>query len=385
MRKIQVRGLGRYLVAAMLAGSLSITAFTGFAAADEGMLLRTVKLDVAAYTEAHDLDEKIQTADSAYELITTTKPLLVHMEALRRAYHVFGQNDEEREKLLEALKARYMEDPDNAEKYFDYGYAQLVMEANKNGLFFLRKANDKLVSPYTSLAYGLAQVDVDRLIEDAQPDALTTRKMDAIYKLKDALVYNKDEKLPGIWASYIHILEGLKDYPAFDSLRHEDVTTIYVPYALPSFTAAGGDQFLAMATESHSDEGMLVSSGSSDEASSDSETQASCPVSTQSVDWSKLAQSKTMDLLGEGKTYSINFFSTDPEAPYQVVVMGPDNKQVGHFESFVAPYIAEDVDGDGKQELVVRQFSKDPYHPLYVYRWNGSCFAQDKTVASYFK
>lgn len=352
------------------------------ALAEPEMLIRTVPMEVSGYAEAEGLTEKIQTADATLTLLQETEPLIVHMEALRNAYQIYGQNSEETQKLLSSLKERYMADSSNAAKFFDYGYAQLVFEGNKNGLFFLRKANDQIASPYTSLAYALAQVDVDRIHEAAAPDALTTRKMDITYKLKDALLYNKEDLLPGVWPSYVHILEALKAFPAFENLIHEDVTAILVPYGTTSANREGGNLFLNIDVSQYSDK-VAGQPGTMSAKSIDVDT--SCNFSTEVPNWSDLAASKSTDLDGDGQMESINFFTTSAEGPYQVRVLNHDSKVIGAFESYKAPYIMEDLDMDNRFELVVRQFDKDLYHPLYVYRWNGNCYGEDKRVSAFFK
>lgn len=370
------------VLAGLLVGVLALS-FSVSSSADNTMLLRTVPLEVSGYPEAEDLDNRVKDAESTMQLINESKPLLVHMEAIRRAYTQYGANLDEKTKLLNALKSRYMSDQENAANFFDYGYAQLVMDANKNGLFFLRKANDKLGSPFTSLAYGLAQVDIDILSEGASPQDLTTRKMDAMYKLKDALAYNKEDRLPGVWSSYIRILDGLKDYTAYDSFRAEDVTTMYVPYGVTSISQETGNQYLALVSPAEETSDTSTPEESSAEPALDVEP--TCIFSEAVPDLSTLAFSKSIDLDNDGTAESINFFSAKSGEPYEVKVLNQANKVIGAFTSYKAPYITEDLEGDKRFELVIRQYEKDPYHPLYVYRWNGSCYAQDKRVSSYFK
>ncbi len=349
---------------------------------EKPMLLRTVPLEVSSVPQAEGLDQAVQTADGTYEFMTSTDSLLLHMETLRRAYAAYGQIPEERAKLMKALKARYLTNENDPIKFFDYGYAQLVMEANKNGLFFLRKANDKIGSPYTSLAYGLAQVDTDIIFENAPPDAMTTRKMDVGYKLKDALIFNRDDMKPGVWPSYVRILEGLKPYEAYSSLINEDVTTIYVPYGATSSSPNSALMALSMA------DGNTVESDQSTTTATSRppEVAQTCSFSSTPVNWNQLKTSKSLDLDQDGTTDSINFFLTGtPNAPYEVRILNGKNQVIGELKSHKGPHITEDIDGDGKMEIVVRQFDKDPYHPIYVYRWNGSCYAEDKQVSAYFK
>ncbi len=386
MRIRNLFGMKQRVLSAALASTLALAAIApaGFAQDNSTMLLRTLPIEISAYPEAADLDMKLQGADSTYQAITTTAPMLVRMEAIRRAYHNFGQNMAERDKLLKVLKDRYMQEPNNAEKFFDYGYAQLVMEGNKNGLFFLRKANDKIQSPYTNLAYGMAQIDIDRLIENAPVEELTTRKMDVVYKLKDALTLNRTDRLPGIWPTYVRILEGIKDYPAYTSFINEDTSMIYVPYGTTSLSRdSGGNQFMAYDSTTSAigaDEPNLSSAPSGPSP----DIEQTCTLSNENINWGHLAFAKSVDLDNNGTTETLNFFSPNGKDPYKVRVMNANKQVIGEFVSHKGPYITEDLEGDGQFELVVRQFDKDPYHPLYVYRWNGKCYAKDKTVASYF-
>jgi len=365
-----------------------LAGFVSSAHAEESLLVRTVALDISSYPEAANLDDVDKTADGTVNFLNSTKPLLVHMEALRRSYAVYGENADEKNKLMKALKDRYMAEPENAAKYFDYGYAQLVMTADKNGLFFLRKANDKLANPYTNLAYGITQIDTDLAFENKAPDDMTPRKMDAMYKIKDALTYNKEDVLPGIWPSFIHVLEGIKSYPAYENLRTEDLSTIYVPYGNACLSRGSADATVLLSLKETGTNPEITSTAppvpTADAGGDTTKTVTVCSF-TAKPNWSKLYTTKSMDLQNDGKSYSINFFNTDTGKPYDVIVLNPDNNVVGAFSSYKAPYIIEDLDNDGKYELVVRQYDKDPYHPLYVYRWNGSCYSEDQQVSAYFK
>ena len=74
--------------------------------AEDALLVRSVPLEVSSYTEAATMDTSVKDAAGTVEYLQSTKPLLVHMEALRRAYANFGSNDDEHKKLMKALKDR---------------------------------------------------------------------------------------------------------------------------------------------------------------------------------------------------------------------------------------------------------------------------------------
>lgn len=350
-----------------------------FLASDDAMLIRSIPLVISGYAGAAGIPEAAKTPEGVISVLEATSSLLPHMEVIRQAHTCAGQSPEAKLTLLTSLKDRYLKDQDNPAKFFDYGYAQLVLEGNKNGLFFLRKANDRLNTPATSLAYGMAQIDVDRLHEKGQPSELTTRKMDAGYKLKDALILNRVQKMPGIWPTYVQIMASLKDFTAFESLRNEDVSSIYVPAgntslsrSLPSAASA----FLAMPTaQADTEVPATMSSG----------VIAPCKASYSTPTQAALAYTKKVDILNNGELSTVNFYKSQTDSLYLVQVQDAKNKVVGEFTSYKAPYIMEDLDGDNQFELVVRQFEREPLHPVYVYRWSGACFGEDTGISAYFK
>ena len=343
------------------------------------LLIRSVPLDISGYSQSKDLDSHLKTAADTSALLVDGTPLLVHMEAIRRAYVQFGSDPAETQKFLVTLKARYMGEPENAIKFFDYGYAQLVMSNDKNGLFFLRKANDKLKSPNTALAYGLAQIDVDKNQEGAQVGVLTTRKMDAMYKLKDALTLNRKEHVAGIWGSYVRIVQAVKDYGAYDSFRSEDASTLYLPFGVTPLAAAdGANGSQLMSLEATGGLGQPLSAD-------DNWMDTTCHFSAGPINWKQLAYSQKVDINHDGKAESIDFFKTDPKGPYLVKVLDDKGTVIGEFKSPKGPYIMEDLEGDKTYEIVVRQYDLTPEDPVHLYRWNGKCIQEDKRATSYFK
>lgn len=342
------------------------------------MLIRTIPLEVSAYPEAANISEQATSAQKTIAGLTESPNLLVHMELLREAYGIYGDNSTEKPKLIKALKDRYWADQENPEKFFDYGYSQLVFDANKNGLFFLRKANDKIASPFTNLAYGLAQIDADIYFEKAAINELTTRKMDAVYKLKDALTLNRDAKKSGVWASYVAIVQALKAYPAYESIVTEDVSTIYVPYSFQTTASTAGINFLAVSPNT-------PSAAPQNTLSTLPKEKTLCHFDTQSLDWKQLADLKAIDLDNDGHNEGVAFLKTTETGPYQVVVYNEDRRPLAMFSSNKTGYLAEDLNGDGIKELVVRQYDSDPMHPVSVYRWNGQCFNEDKDIKAYFQ
>lgn len=331
--------------------------------------LRVLPLDISAFSKTSEVTQAAADPTATVAFLDSETTILLHMETLRQAYQQYGKTPALRNALMDALKKRYTKANNDPTKFFDYGYAELVFESNKNGLFFLRKANDALGSPYTSIAYGIAEIDTDRWIDDAAPDQLTTRKMDVTYKLKDALLFNRVSKQPGVWSNYVKIVKALKDYPAYNSFIHEDVTLLFVPMG----------QLLMSRSPVMPPEGYAMLG-----QASNAPPAPQCGFTPSSPEPGTLKRSKGVDFNKDGIPESVNFYSQGPNKPYLVQVSNVHNQVVAELSSWVS-YIIEDVDSDGSYELVVRQYDQDPWHPLMVYRWDGQCFSQDATVSSYFK
>lgn len=343
---------------------------------DNEMLLRALALDVSGYPEAAKITEATQSAESAFALIQNSPNLLVHMETIRQAYLSFGQDPNQRQTFMKQLNARYVKNNADPICFFDFGYAELVFDANKNGLFFLRKANDSLALPYTSIAYGLAQIDADRIFEHAAKHEITPRKQDAAYKLKDALLFNKSDPQPGVWENYIRIIEALKAYPGFDSLTHEDVTSLIIPYGSSSLGAlAGVDQESVEKLALKKPEAISTFDPKS----------VSCDIQPARPDIATLKKSRPHDLNHDGQFDTLNFYSQGPNKPFLFQAQeGTTQTVLAQFNSY-SQSLVEDLDGDGQDELVVRQFEHTIKNPLEVYRWNGQCFVKDTQVAKLFE
>ncbi|MEM0951468.1 MAG: hypothetical protein AAGI66_04905 [Cyanobacteria bacterium P01_H01_bin.74] len=192
-------------------------------------LIRDVVLNIDHYPNVtRELPPRFNTASEILAALDNTTQLLIHMELLRRGYHQLPVPEQSR--LLERLDNRHKDAIQDKIKAFDLGYAQLVYLDNKSGLFFLRKVNDAIRNQFTSLAYGMAQVDADLNLEHAQPDAMTTRKMDAIYKLGDAVKIDAVRHQNGFWPSFVAVISELKKIKAYNSFSQRDFSLVYVPY-----------------------------------------------------------------------------------------------------------------------------------------------------------
>jgi hypothetical protein len=340
-------------------------------------ILRAVPLEVSGYASGKGFPEYFQSADEVLKAIDSSPVLLVHMEALRRGYH--DLSDTEQDKVLSTLMKRHKANEKDLQLGFDYGYAQLVYKENKTGLFFLRKANDKFQSQFSSLAYGMAEVQADLNLENSTPAEMTTRKLDATFQLSDAVKRDAADHQPGFWPSFIKVIDKLKPLPAYASFSRRDFSLAYVPYA-PRTVAPLKIDTTSSTLPLQSTPGALLSNSINTSCNPDgveadkqeSDSAANAPVSQRSAAFS-------------GSNASIQFFPTEETHLYRVRVLSASGQPMLSFKSYAMPTIVEDLDGDGTLEIVARQYQYDPLHPVLVYRYTPCGFELDKKIFNDFQ
>ncbi len=351
----------------------SLAATTHFPALAESVdLLRSIPLEIKDYAAGKTLPEKPETADQILNAIDNTPVLLVHMEAIRRAYHYLSPA--EQEKLLSALFKRHQKSEWDLRTGFDHGYAQLVIKENKTGLFFLRKANDRFQDQFSNLAYGMAQVQADINLENAKPEETTTRKMDATYKLSDAVLLDAAKHQPGFWPSYMRVIERMKPLPAYASFTRRDFSLAYIPYG-NKVIPMGSVTTASIPLKSTPDSLLAASMGtpSCDPGSgTDVDTSGSSAVSQRNVNFS-------------GTSALIQFFNTEETGLFRVRVLSADGSPMLSFRTYDRGGVIEDLEGDGTFEIVARQYQQDPFNPVIVYRYTPCGFELDKQVFENFR
>lgn len=344
-------------------------------------LLHQVEFDISAYPESKKLSAKLTNADEVVQILNGTKNLLVHMEAIRRGS--LDLSESEKQALVQKVHARYFASENDVTKFFDNGYTQMTVLNNKSGLFFLRKANDKLANQFTSLAYALAQADADVNIERSSPANMSFRKLDVTYKMTDAVTRDAQSHQPGFWPSFTQALEKLGTIPAFTSFAHKDFSDSYVPFPNDGVLGQGGKVKIVTAESTVSDASGKPAGASCEPAISSGQDI--------SVDLTKAFKMMPLRLgmMTPNMTSSLDkvyFFQTAQPSQYRVLAINGSRQVLADFISPQAPYIVEDLEGDGTDELVIRQYLKDKKEPVKVYRYSPVCgFQQDKTVASYFR
>ncbi|MGE0200729.1 MAG: hypothetical protein AB7P76_07160 [Candidatus Melainabacteria bacterium] len=203
-------------------------------------LLRSVPLEVKSYESSGAFPAAFSSPEAVMSVLNGTDNQLLHMEAIRRAYHQLGEVD--RKALLNDLMERHREDDGDPKLYFDLGYAQVVFEHNKTGLYFLRKANDYLRTQFTAQAYASAQAEIDLEVEDGLADSMNTRKLDVLYLLRQAVHRDAKNHVAGFWPGFVRDIEQLKPLPAYSDLLSLDYSVEYVPYGnnTPPIAGVGG-------------------------------------------------------------------------------------------------------------------------------------------------
>jgi len=370
------RGILGALATLSLAGFLS-----GPVLADEPVdLLRTIPLEVGGYPAAQCLSSKLTSADQVLQMLNNTPVLLVHMEALRRGYADLPLI--EQDKLLKALHKRHMAKESDLGLGFDLGYAELVYEHNKTGLFFLRKANDHFQDQFSNLAYGMAQVEADLTMENANPEEMTTRKMDAMYRLGDAVKIDAISHQPGFWPSYMRVIEKMKPMGAYKSFSRRDFSLAYLPYGnkvVPAIvnnnvtTSILAETMPGTTSTATSTLTGVVNNSCSPEAGN-----------TEASGFFGNMLSQRTATFGASRA-TIQFFPTSEDHLYQVRVIGSNGKPALNFQSYAMPNLLEDIDGDGVYEIVARQFQYNPFKPIVVYHYTACGFELDKKISDDFQ
>lgn len=349
------------------------------AQADTVDFLRTIPLTVDGYASAKAFPETFTTPDQVIQALNSTPVLLVHMEAIRRAYHDLDVASQD--KLLEAIHKRRMTNEKDLMLGFDHGYAQLVFKQNKTGLFFLRKANDFFQDQFSALAYGMAEVEADITLEEASPEATTTRKLDAMFKLADAVQRDAQKHQPGFWPSYIQVIEKMKSMPAYKSFSNRDFSLVYVPYG-NAVVPLGGVQNSSQSLTTNNPESGLTSASFGSVCSPEP---GPMDMDYNAVRGVSIAQQATNF---NGNPALIQFFQTQASQGskhYLVRVTGSDGKPMAAFKTNVAPNrIVEDLDKDGVFEIVVRQYRENPLQPVIVYRATPCGLEADQKILNNF-
>jgi hypothetical protein len=368
----------RNLLGLPLALALGLACLTS-AWAETFDLLRTVPLEIKGYEVSKEFPVTFQTAEQVLKALDSSPVLLVHMEVLRRGYGDLPEP--EKTKLLATLLKRHQQMENDLTRCFDLGYAELVYNNNKTGLFFLRKVNDKLQTQFTSLAYGMAEVEADLNHENASENEMTTRKMDAMYKLGDAVKLDAANHQPGFWPSFMRVLEKIRPLTVYQSFSNRDFTLAYVPY---------GNQVTPL------NEGQTINIPlkATPEVLASNALKTSCkPNETEAGEASPLVKVvsntpetpvATRNVSFNGENAVLQLLPTETPGLSRVRVTGAYGQPLLSFETY-ANRLVEDLDGDGTFEIVARQYKQDPYNPVIVYRYTPCGFELDKKIFNAFR
>ncbi|MDX2083800.1 MAG: hypothetical protein SFZ03_00225 [Candidatus Melainabacteria bacterium] len=356
-------------------------------------LLTSVEIPLEGYPEAAHLPKTLTDPSQTYEWIVNTTHNAVKMELIRRAARDFSA--QQQVQLVEKLHQRHLAAKNDAQKSFDYGYAHAVLDRNKTALFFLRKANDRLNDAFASLAYGMAQAEMELHIEHENPHELTVRKLDVTYKLGDAVLLDVKQHQPGFWPTYVRVMDKLRVIPAYTGFTLRDQSAQYVPYGNRSAgyvyqqtpDKAAIDQATvrtAFAAESASPPA-LVQDVQANPANPLTACNATTGVPlTSPVDWLQHYLSRGYSAKTGDGVYTLHVFRTNTPKQDRVIVTDPRHRVVADVQGAGAPHIVEDLDADGTFELVFREFSTKPYAPLRVYRLNDCGYTQDPSLGKVF-
>lgn len=371
-KKASLKKIGLWISCLGLLWSSSIPA-----QADTVDFLRSIPLNVEGYASAKTFPEKFNTPEQVIQALNSTPVLLVHMEAIRRAYHDLDPGSHD--KLLEAIHKRRMTNEKDLMLGFDHGYAQLVFKQNKTGLFFLRKANDYFQDQFSALAYGMAEVEADLNLEESTPEVTTTRKLDAMFKLADAVQRDAQKHQPGFWPSYIQVIDKMKGMPAYKSFSSRDFSLVYVPYG-NTVVPLPGIQSSSQSLSTNNPEGGLTSASFGSVCSPEP---GPLDLNASGHTGASVAQ-QTANL--NGNPALIQFFPTSVEKQYHVRVTSNTGQPLANFRANTIPNrVVEDLDKDGVYEIVVRQYRENPLQPVIVYRATPCGLEADQKILNNFQ
>jgi hypothetical protein len=366
---------------------------------------------------AAPLPEKPLKAEEIYPVFNQ-QDIALRMEALRRA-GLYLSNDE-KNRLWVYLNKRRDKNTDDANLYFDVGYADITLRLNKTGLFFLRKASERLRNPFANMAYAMAQADVDLLLEGGKPDTPSYRKLDVVYKLSDAIALDAKKHYVGLWPTFVRIQQGLAQYPAYTDFSQRDYSDTFIPFGerpklygavtrvnctLPEPDAkkpesnkpatkpkvkktrgsklfSGQTKLNPMAplvnpsTVNAMDQANDAVSASS--VTSPSTSSAENTTGITALPFNRPLYSQAVSL-GASGDQCLDFFQKSGQH-YEIRVRDGE-RLLGSIESYVGVGIIEDIDADGHYELVIRQYRIDPFHPVLIYRLSaGQAIQRDEIL-----
>ena|GEM_PF-1799459 len=327
-------------------------------------LLRGFPLTVEGYEAGKVMPESFSSAAQVIQSIDASPVFLLHMEALRRGYASLGK--EERVKVLETLLKRHKANENSLEIGFDYGYALVLYNRNKTGLFFLRKSNDYFKTQFTALAYGMAELEADLALENAKPDEMTTRKLDVIYQLDDAVQRDAQAHSPGFWPSFIRVIQAMKPLSAYGSFPNRDFSLVYVPI--------GGLTKQAHQSEKANSESVTIQTTPYSNLLNNS-SHTGCTPQTAPEAFTPDNKPGTSPTGGRSVTLNHNtvlmqFYPTSQVGQTRVRVTSFKGQPLLSFTTFAKPStLVEDIDNDGTDEIVARQYAQDPFQPVLVYRY----------------
>lgn len=365
-------------------------------ASQEQAFLRTTPIQLPP-VDAQKIPATL-TADEALALLKDdTLSQGVHMEVIRRAADQLAED--ESKKVIEALYARYQEDPTNAAWFFDHGYAQLMFLRNKTGLFFLRKANDRLMNQYTQLAYAIAQVEADWVAEGQSPNLPTARKVDIMFKLKDAINLQAESPVEGFWPTFVGLQRKLQPYAAYEQIADRDFTYDLLPRV--SYKVIPSNEMPPKAWQFRAPVPAPAPTGrrGRDVIVPTPVAATNAPLACAPGGLLTQAQMLTPDryIVGQwfspspGKKYGMIVYhhpsSSTKARQYQVLIVDAANHPVLLVNPVGNYQILEDPDQNGLPDVVVRRYAVDPVHPVAVWQFQSStgCYVENTTLTRVFR
>ena len=285
----------------------------------------------------------------------------------------------DRSDLLQWLMARKQVKPGNRHRHFSFSFANVTLANQLGSLFPLRQINNRLKTADTALAYAVALIHAENMIDKVDPSEVTLRKMAIGSQLEQAskrhAIRQKEGKAPkGFWPLLAKTVEPLLDMPAYQPVLRTDLSRFILPQGNRRV------QYESLAPSLATPLKPILGVSYDAMAPQCSLKQLTSAEYQQLQQQTKIRQTLVLD--NSRPAYDL-LFSAD-KGSSTVTLINPNREQVGQFISPVGHRIIEDIDHDGVFELVVRQYAFKPTEPVIVYRLTHCGLQRDKAIDQLF-
>ncbi|MEB3245820.1 MAG: hypothetical protein VKJ06_07545 [Vampirovibrionales bacterium] len=334
------------------------------------------------------LPERFETAEAAQSCLNSQQNWLGRLAVIRLALRTL--DPEAQKAFIEALKLVHQDAKTDMLSAINFGLADFIANDNKANLYFFRKAtespeyeNDAVLN----LIYAMAQVHVDANLEKAPENEMTLRKLDVILRLREAVSQDAAKHTEGFWPVFQQVRTRLLQNPLYAQDLSDDFSVRYVPIGQSPFSMPPQNATLPClsncdekpqvtpqppTTEPTASAALLAITD--DTAPMQATGPALPPANAIALNQpgTPVAVSTRPLPLGMGKAHQVRFYmpaTGTSTALLDGVVYDETNQPLALLPRVKSANVVEDIDGDGRFEIVIRQYEQNPGRPILVYRF----------------